>query len=149
MFHRILLVCHGNICRSPMAEALLARRLASRSLSSVVESAGIAARVGEPAHPMSQQLLRERGLDISGHRARQLTPSLASGFDLILVMEEAHLEGLQTLVPSASGKVHRIGEWGDFDVLDPNGPDKVAFERTLAQIEQGLDDLDRALFGQK
>ena len=132
-----------------MAEGLLAHRLEGRKLNAVVESAGIAARVGEPAHPMSQQLLRERGLDISSHRARQLTPSLASSFDLIFVMEQAQLEAVHGLVPSVGGKVHRLGEWGDFDVLDPNGPDKAAFQRTLTQIERGLDDLERAIFRQE
>ena len=98
MIDRILVVCIGNICRSPMAEGLLRLRLAGRT-GVTVGSAGIAARVGEPADPMAQGLMRERGIDIAGHRARQLTPELAGAHDLVLVMEQEHERALLEIAP--------------------------------------------------
>jgi protein-tyrosine phosphatase len=141
MFGRILTVCIGNICRSPMAEAVLAHRLAARGVRAVVESAGIAALVGRPAEAHAQALLRERNLDLSGHRARQLTPELLRSFELILVMSAGQQREVESLAPEARGRVHRIGRWGGFDVPDPFRQDRAAFEHSLALIDRGVEDL--------
>lgn len=141
------MVCVGNLCRSPMAEAELAARLARRGTSAVVESAGIMAVVGRPADPIAQALMAERGLDISGHRARQLTPELARAFELILVMEKEHVRRVEGIFPGARGRVHRIGRWGNFDVPDPFRRERVVFEEALALILRGLDDLEKAFWG--
>jgi protein-tyrosine phosphatase len=141
VFQSILMVCVGNICRSPMAEAL-ARKL----LPSVhVESAGLGALVGKPADPLAQELLRERGLDLSAHRARQLTPDMLRAFELILVMEAWQVREVERQVPGARGRVFRIGHWGGFEVGDPYRQPRAAFERALADIERGLSDLLRVL----
>ncbi len=120
-----------------MAEGLLRARLAMRT--NRVESAGLAALEGRPADPIAVQLLSEQGIDISAHRARQLTPELLARFELVLVMEEEHRRRIEELALSARGRVHRIGRFGDFDVADPVGKPRVAFERTLSLIERGLD----------
>lgn len=146
MFSRILTVCVGNICRSPMAEALLADRLRRCGVAAVVESAGIAALVGRPADPIAQALMAERALDISGHRAQQLTPDLIRSFELILVMEAAQRHAVEAILPAARGRVHRIGRWGDFDVPDPYGRERPAFERALALIERGIEDLQSSFW---
>jgi protein-tyrosine phosphatase len=146
MFERILVVCVGNICRSPMAAALLARRLSKRAPPIVVESAGIAALVGRPADPIAVELMRDRGLDISSHRARQLTEQLLVKTDLVIVMQQGHVRSIETSFPHARGRVHRIGRWGSFDVPDPYGQPRAAFERALEQIERGIEDFDRAFF---
>jgi protein-tyrosine phosphatase len=148
MFSRILMVCTGNICRSPMAEAELASRLAGRRAAAVVESAGIAGLVGHPADPMAQQLMRERGIDISGHRGRKLTPELIRSFELILVMEAEQQRQVEAILPSARGRVHRIGRWGNFDVPDPYRRDRAAFEQALSLILRGVDDLEKAFWPQ-
>jgi protein-tyrosine phosphatase len=146
MFDRVLTVCVGNICRSPMAEVLLRARLHARKPDAVVESAGIAALVGKPADPIAVALMSERGHDLSGHRARQLTPELARRFELVLVMEAGHQREVEATVPALRGRVHRLGRFGDFDVPDPYRQPRAAFERALALIERGLDDFEKAFW---
>ena len=137
------MVCTGNICRSPMAEVLLARRLRDRGVSAVVESAGTNAPEGRPADKLAQELMRERGLDLSAHRARQLTPSIVRSFNLVLAMEGWQQREVEAIDPSARGRVHRLGRIGKFDVPDPFGKDRAAFVQSLALIERGLDELDK------
>lgn len=146
MFNRILMVCTGNICRSPMAEALLVQRLRSRHSSTMVSSAGIAALVGRPVEAEAQALLRKRGLDVSAHRARQLTPELIRSFDLILVMEATQQRAVEAMLSSARGRVHRLGRFGDFDIPDPYRRGPAAFRRALTLIERGLDGLETVLW---
>jgi len=129
-----------------MAAAALADRLGRRGVTVAVESAGISALAGRPAEPIAQALMSERGLDISGHRARQLTPEIIRSFELILVMEAAQQRAVEAILPSARGRVHRIGRWGDFDVPDPYRQERPAFERSLALIDRGIEDLEKAFW---
>lgn len=126
-----------------MAEGLLRARMGTRGL---VESAGLAALAGRPADPTAVALLAERGIDISGHRARQLTPELLAAFDLVLVMEAGQQAAIERLSSASRGRVHRIGRLGGFDVPDPHRQPRPAFERALALVERGLDDLARAFW---
>lgn len=142
------MVCVGNVCRSPMAEALLRARLAGRD-GVVVASAGIAALVDRPADPTAQELMRERGLDLSGHRARQLTPALATAFELVLVMEDGHRREVEAMAPAARGRVQRLGRFGGFDVPDPYRRGRAAFEESLALVERGLDEFARAFWNRR
>jgi protein-tyrosine phosphatase len=145
MFDSVLMVCVGNICRSPMAEGLLRARLVVRGRGRVA-SAGLAALEGRGADPMAVELMAARGIDISTHRARQLTPELIAAADLVLVMEEGHRRQIETLAPSARGRVHRIGKFGKYDVADPFGKSREAFASALSLIERGLEDLERVFW---
>jgi protein-tyrosine phosphatase len=140
MFNRILIVCIGNICRSPMAEALLKSRLADSHPEVKVDSAGLGALVGHPADPIARELMQERGIDISSHRARQLTPEMSSQYDLILTMEESQIYEVLTADPSAWGKVHCLGKWDDFAIPDPYHQSRGFFELALTLIDQGVAD---------
>ena len=101
-----------------MAEALLRQALQDmRNVS--VSSAGLGALVDYPAAKHAEALMAERGLDISGHRARQLTPDLIHASDLILVMETRHIRAIDNEDATARGKVYRLCEWQDTDIPDP------------------------------
>ena len=139
MIENILVVCVGNICRSPMAEALLRQALQDmRDVS--VSSAGLGALVDYPAAEHAEVLMAERGLDISGHKARQLTPDLIYASDLILVMESRHKRAIDEEDATASGKVYRLCEWRDKDIPDPFQQPRESFEETLLLIEEGVRD---------
>ena len=136
MFDNILVVCIGNICRSPMGEALLQAKLPH----SHVSSAGIAAMVDYPADPYSIYLMDERGLDISSHHARQIDHDMVSDADLILTMEARHNKYICTKFMGTTGKVHLIGKWlNNREIVDPIGKDQRAFRIAMANIERGLD----------
>lgn len=128
-----------------MAEGLLRQRFASRGKGSV-ESAGIAALAGRPADPIAVELLADRGIDISPHRARQLTGEMILAADLVLVMEEGQKEIVEGMHASARGRVHRLGRIGGFDVPDPYRASRTLFESVLSLIERGIDDFDRAFW---
>jgi len=135
MIQSVLIVCIGNICRSPMAEGLL--RQAMPELT--VASAGLGALVGSPADPIAVELAAELGVDISGHRAQQMTGELASRADLILVMDSGQKADIQRLYPLASGKVFRMSELTRADVPDPYRAPRAAFEHALQLIREGID----------
>jgi protein-tyrosine phosphatase len=143
------MVCTGNICRSPMAQVLLADALEKRGVDAVVESAGLGALVGKPADPIALQLMQARGLDLSGHRARQITREIIRAFDLILVMEMEQQRGVEQIDPSARGRVHRIGRVGGFDVPDPYRRGLSAFEESLGLIEKGLTQIEKVFWSVK
>ena len=130
----ILVVCVGNICRSPMAEAVLRNALRNQG-DITVESAGLGAMVDWPAAEHAEVLMRERGLDISGHKGRQLTPELLHVADLVLVMEYEHKSAIEAEDTTARGKVFRLGEWRDKDIQDPFEKPKKEFQKVLREID--------------
>lgn len=134
---RILVVCIGNICRSPMAE-ILQQQAMGPAVS--VSSAGLGALVGNGADPHALALMAERGLDLSAHRARQIDQGLVSGHELILVMTQRQKESLEREFPSARGRVFRLGHWQNQDIADPYQKDRAAFELALHHIDQGITD---------
>ena len=117
-----------------MAEAVLRNALGEDSGVSV-ESAGLGAMVDWPAAQHAEDLMKARGLDISRHRARQLTPEIVSKADLILVMEQGHKRAIEAEDSTARGKVFRFGEWQDRDIEDPFQQPRTEFERALNEID--------------
>ncbi|MGZ8189872.1 MAG: low molecular weight protein-tyrosine-phosphatase [Methylococcaceae bacterium] len=139
MFKNILVVCIGNICRSPMAEGLLKQVLASSGKGDcVVSSAGLGALIGHSPDEFACQLMMEKNIDISDYRASQLNAEMVRKADLILVMESFHKSAIEENEPCAKGKVFRLGEWGGFDIDDPYQQESAAFVKALNLIEQGV-----------
>jgi protein-tyrosine phosphatase len=132
----ILTVCVGNVCRSPMTEGLLRRQLPTLDIA----SAGLDACIGRGADPYVLSLMRSRGVDLAGHRARQMFARHCRQADLILVMEEAHRRAIERDYSFARGRVFRVGHFGGFDVQDPFGGKAQQFEICLDLIEQGVAD---------
>ena len=132
----ILTLCIGNICRSPLAEVLLARELPQHQ----VWSAGLAAVVGAGADPLSQQIAAEQALDLSAHRAQQVTAPMCQLADVILVMEQSHKAWLEQQYPLVRGKVFRLGQFGNFDISDPYRQPREAFDSAWGSIARGVAD---------
>ncbi|MFY0990291.1 low molecular weight protein-tyrosine-phosphatase [Halomonas sp. C05BenzN] len=107
MFQRILVVCIGNVCRSPVGAALLRQGLPGCH----VTSAGLGALVGEGVEPVARRLAEADGLDVAGHRARQLDGGLVRDADLVLVMSEGQRLAIAERFPSATGKTMGFGRW--------------------------------------
>ena len=132
-----MVVCVGNICRSPMAEELLRHELRGQN-EITVESAGLGALVGHPASEHSVALMSELGFDIRSHRARQIHPDMVQAADLVLVMEAGHKRAIDDADPTARGKVHRLGEWQEKDIMDPYRRPLAAYEVVLEDIQAGV-----------
>jgi protein-tyrosine phosphatase len=138
MFERILTVCTGNLCRSPMAEAWLRHRADGDRIQ--VSSAGLSALVGEPAPQHAVTLLQQKGLDLSGHRARQLEAAHVVAADLVLVMERWQKAEVERLCPPARGRTYLLAHWQDgAEIKDPyRGPPEL-FEEVFAKINVAVD----------
>lgn len=136
---RILLVCTGNICRSPLAEALLRRELERRGVSDVdVLSAGTGAWDGAPASEGAYLVALEHGLDLSGHRAHLLTRDTVRHADLILTMARHHRARVHEL--GGEGYTHVLGEYAgragpEAEVGDPFGSDLEVYRETYAELD--------------
>jgi protein-tyrosine phosphatase len=107
----VLLVCTGNICRSPIAEGFLRSVLAARGIDGVnVESAGTSGLDGYPASPDAVDALVERDVDISSHLARRMTRRMAESADLIVTMASGHREAVARLAPTSADRTFTLVE---------------------------------------
>ena len=139
MIRQVLFVCTGNICRSPLAEALLRRAVEGRGLAVAVGSAGTGAWEGAPASEGAYLVALEHGLDLSAHRARLLSRDLVESSDLVLTMARHHRARVDEL--GGTGRVQVLGEYAglaapDAEVGDPFGGDLEIYRETFGQLEQ-------------
>jgi protein-tyrosine phosphatase len=146
----VLVVCHGNICRSPYAAALLRRRLLPlMGNRGRVESAGFIAP-GRPCPDAAVEVAATRGLDLSGHRSQLLAPPEVHAADLILVMDTTQRWGIRALF-GRNG--HDVLLLGDLDpepietraIRDPVEQPKEVFELSYSRIERCVGELVRAV----
>ena len=146
MFNSLLIVCTGNICRSPVAEYIFGQRLeGSGRWNGRVASAGVDALENQGADATVLGMMRERGFDLAPHRARQLTPEDLRQADLVLVMETHQREAILDLDPTARVKTFLLGHWINTEIPDPyrRGDDahRTAIELIVAASEPWLDRL--------
>lgn len=114
------------------------RRLKDKVRS--VASAGIAAVVGAPADAMACEVAAEYGLDLSGHKGRQVNERLLRGADLILTLDRTHSQWLARQFPQYHGRVHKLGKWQDNkDIEDPYRLPREVFERVFEEMEAGVE----------
>lgn len=133
MFNSILVVCTGNICRSPIAERLLRRALPHKK----IDSAGTKALISCPADPSSLAVSQKHGLSLDNHTGRKFTATLGRQYDLILVMEREHIEQIGSMAPEVRGKTMLLGHWlNNRDIPDPYHKSEEAFESVYQLIEQ-------------
>ncbi|EPU4477662.1 protein tyrosine phosphatase [Klebsiella pneumoniae] len=133
MFDSILVVCTGNICRSPIGERILQRAFPGK----IIESAGTGALVGQNADRQAYNVASQNGLSLDGHKGRQFTSSLSREYELILVMEKYHMEQIGKIAPEARGKTLLYGQWiGQKDIPDPYRKSDEAFFSVYKLIEQ-------------
>ncbi|WP_242113109.1 low molecular weight protein-tyrosine-phosphatase [Luteimonas aquatica] len=138
MFTKILMVCVGNICRSPTAEVLLRHRLGERGVR--VQSAGLAALRGSPIDPTAREILESQGLPAEGHVARQIDASLIDACDLVLAMEGRHVRAIHKIAPHARGKTFLLGKWqDDAPIPDPYRQDRAVFEHAYRMIDAAVE----------
>jgi protein-tyrosine phosphatase len=135
----VLVVCVGNVCRSPMAQALLASRLRALGCGTRVSSAGVAACVGLPADAMSITLMEERGLDIGSHRGTQLLPALVDAHTQVLVMEASQQQWILKRRRALADQVALLGAFGEGEIDDPVGRGRTEFETAMEAIERAID----------
>lgn len=133
-FDNILVVCVGNICRSPMAEALLKQRFPEKT----IDSAGVGALVGHPADPAAIEIMSKQQIDINSHVAKQIDEQLAKKADLIFTMSDGQTKWIEERWPFCRGKTFKLGHWMDKDIADPYKHEISAFETAYQDIVDGL-----------
>ncbi|TFH72281.1 low molecular weight phosphotyrosine protein phosphatase [Gammaproteobacteria bacterium LSUCC0112] len=153
-YQHILVVCLGNICRSPVAEAMLKQALPQRQ----IKSAGLTAMVGQGADATAAEIAKNDGLDLSGHNATQLSSEMIQWADLILVMSQNQRSAIGEKNPAALGKTMLLGHWlpasgkgagnsqtQQKDIPDPYKKSREVFEHVHKLIHQSVSEWSKKI----
>ncbi|MFA1784648.1 arsenate reductase/protein-tyrosine-phosphatase family protein [Klebsiella pneumoniae] len=136
MFKSILVICTGNICRSPIAERILRELLPNTK----IDSAGVGALIDRPADQSAIKVSKNHGISLAEHKGKQFTSKLAKQYDLLLVMEKQHLHQVTKIAPEARGKTMLLGHWENGrDIPDPYQKSDEAFESIYQLIARSCE----------
>lgn len=141
---KILVLCKGNICRSPFAAELLRQRARGLGLPVQVASAGIEAVPNQEAYPLAKRVAIRYGVRLAAHRTTLLSGAMVSEADLILVMETGQARLIRERYPHAAGKVVLLGQFGlvgEYEIPDPYGGTADTFVKCYAQLTKACDRL--------
>ena len=145
---KVLFVCMGNICRSPTAEGVFQHKVAEADMHDriAIDSAGTHAyHVGNPPDPRAQEAARKRNIDLSGQRARRVSPEDFEVFDYVIAMDESNRDDLLSICPTGfEDRVHlflNFSESEQTDVPDPYYGQGRGFEIVLNLVEDAADGL--------
>ena len=150
---KVLFVCTGNTCRSPMAEGILKKMLEDKGAGNLeVTSAGTHGLPNAPASLFAIQVVGERGVDLSRHRSRRLTPEMIKQADLILAMSPEHLGYMKRIEGTAGHKAYLLkafpredpasnkgSDGGVLSIEDPIGGRPEDYERSFKEIEKEIE----------
>jgi protein-tyrosine phosphatase len=135
-FQSILVVCAGNICRSPMAEGLLKQKFPDRKIS----SAGLEGLIDHPADLLAVETMSELGIDISMHLGRLLDQEMLVHADLVLAMSAQQVSSIEERWGFSRGKVFRFCHWSRENIPDPYRKGRSDFLLVKTMIQKGLKD---------
>ncbi len=127
---KVLMICTGNTCRSPLAQVILKKQHPDWE----VRSAGVMAEVGRPAAAHSRELARQLGADLESHRAQSVSAELVEWADLVLGVTEAHVQAVQRAFPESAAKVRSLGR----EISDPVGQSLAVYQRCAEQLQEAL-----------
>lgn len=137
MFKKILFVCVGNICRSPLAEYWARDQLKKTGLDAIqVSSAGIHAMCESPIAQESREILNRFGIDSSQHVARQITQKMIDAAEIIFTMESWQQHELTIAFSNSRGKIFTLGKWQDEEITDPYRQACTVFETVFELIQK-------------
>lgn len=140
---KVLFICHGNICRSPLAEYMMKREIASRGVEdsfTVISRATSTEELGNPVYPPMASLMRQHGFEFGSHRARQITRKEFDESDMIVAMDQNNLRNLGRMFgPLEKGRIRLLSDFTDTFIGDVEDPWWTGnFERVYEEIEAGV-----------
>lgn len=152
---RIVFVCTGNTCRSPMAEALARNWLevnAPGRTNIEITSAGLAAFPGSPASQQAVEIMAEKGLALDRHQAWQVSEEIIDRSDIIVAVTENHKRALARMYPQAAARIHTLAEFAGragLDIADPFGQSVDVYRSCAAQMAELIDEALNNMFNKQ
>ena len=137
----VLFICTGNTCRSPIAEGLFNKQAKEKEIDWRAVSCGLSASIGQPASKNAVLVLKEYGIDLSGHRSSQVNEQMLQNVDMILCATRRHMDLLAASFPSMKYKMAVLGE----EIPDPYGGEIEIYSKTAEIIQKAIDNLIRGI----